>query len=35
MKESAIEKEIKELDINNMTPMDALQLLNDFKKRVN
>ena len=32
IKESEIEKEIKELNINEITPMDAINLINKWKK---
>ncbi|MCD6336612.1 MAG: DNA mismatch repair protein MutS, partial [Candidatus Marinimicrobia bacterium] len=33
-KDSEIHREVEELDVNNMTPMDALLLLQDLKKKV-
>ena len=32
LKESEIEKEIKELNINEITPMDAINLISKWKK---
>ena len=34
MKESEIEKEIKELNINNITPIDAINLINKWKNMI-
>ena len=31
-KESQIEKELQNLDINNLTPIDAMNLVNEWKK---
>ena len=32
--ESAVEKEIKELDILNVTPLDALNILYSLKEKI-
>jgi DNA mismatch repair protein MutS len=33
-KESEIEREIQDLDIDNMTPLEAIAKINEWKKRI-
>jgi DNA mismatch repair ATPase MutS len=34
-KDSIVEQKLKKIDLNNLTPMEALNLLNELKTKIN